>query len=187
MKIQNALVSNILDRSQRYFAHLTTVTLSWRVQNIVVIGRVCFTLECFEFSSNFEFDRNMLSGTGARAADALAWCVLVEPLIWYDTNSEQIFYRLLSSYSKTRPMWHMYASANYAIIGSDNSLLPGWRQCWNIINRTLRNKFQWNFNQISYIFINEIAFDNVISEMTVILSSPQCVKSLTDASGKNWL
>ena len=66
MKFQNALVSNILDRSQRYFAHVTTVTLSWRVQNIVVIGRVYFTLECFEFSSNFEFDRNMLSGTGAR-------------------------------------------------------------------------------------------------------------------------
>ena len=41
------------------------MTLSWRVQNIVVIGRVYFTLECFEFSSNFEFDRNMLSGTGA--------------------------------------------------------------------------------------------------------------------------
>ena len=65
MKIQNALVSNIFDWSQRYFAHVTTVTLSWRVQNIVVIGRVYFTLECFEFSSNFEFDRNMLSGTGA--------------------------------------------------------------------------------------------------------------------------
>ena len=65
MKIQNALVSNIFDRSQRYFAHVTTVTLSWRVKNIVVIGRVYFTLECFEFSSNFEFDRNMLSGTGA--------------------------------------------------------------------------------------------------------------------------
>ena len=65
MKIQNALVFNIPDRSQRYFAHVTTVSLSWRVQNIVVIGRVYFTLECFEFSSNFEFDRNMLSGTGA--------------------------------------------------------------------------------------------------------------------------
>ena len=65
MKIQNALVSNILDRPQRYFAHVTTVTLSWRVKNIVVISRVYFTLECFEFSSNFEFDRNMLSGTGA--------------------------------------------------------------------------------------------------------------------------
>ena len=66
MKIQNALVSNILDRSQRYFAHVTTVTLLWRVQNIVVIDRAYFTLECFEFSSNFVFDRNMLSGTGAR-------------------------------------------------------------------------------------------------------------------------
>ena len=66
MKIQNSLVLNILDRPQRYFAHVTTVTLSWPVQNIVVIGHIHFTLECFEFSSNFEFDRNMLSGTGAR-------------------------------------------------------------------------------------------------------------------------
>ena len=39
---------------------------SWRVQNIVVIGRVCSKLERSEFSSNFEFDRNMFSGTGAR-------------------------------------------------------------------------------------------------------------------------
>ena len=39
--------------------------LSWRVQNIVVIGRVYSKLERSEFSSNFEFDRNMLSGTGA--------------------------------------------------------------------------------------------------------------------------
>ena len=28
-------------------------------------GSVYFTLECFEFSSNFEFDRNIVSGTGA--------------------------------------------------------------------------------------------------------------------------
>ena len=67
MKIQNALVSNMLDRSQRYFAHVTTVTLLCGAQNIVVIGCVYFTLECFEFSSNFEFDRNMLSRTGARS------------------------------------------------------------------------------------------------------------------------
>ena len=49
MKIQNAQVLNILDRSQIYFAHVTTVTLSWRVQNIVVIGHLYFTLKCFEF------------------------------------------------------------------------------------------------------------------------------------------
>ena len=58
---------NIRGRSQRYFPHVTTVSLSWRVQNIVVIGRVYSKLERSEFSSNFEIDRNMLSGTGA-------WC-----------------------------------------------------------------------------------------------------------------
>ena len=41
------------------------MSLSWRVHNIVVIGRIYLKLERSEFSSNFEFDRNMLSGTGA--------------------------------------------------------------------------------------------------------------------------
>ena len=81
MKIQNALVSNILDRSRRYFAHVTTVTLSWRVQNIVVIGRVYFTLECFEFSSNFEFDRSMHSGTGAWANVTSDFSIVIH--IWW--------------------------------------------------------------------------------------------------------
>ena len=44
------------------------MSLSWRVQNIVVIGRIYLKLERSDFSSNFEFDRNMLSGTGARYA-----------------------------------------------------------------------------------------------------------------------
>ena len=54
--------------SAKYTWPITTIfcTLSWRVQNIVVIGRVDSKLERSEFSSNFEFDRNMLSGTGAR-------------------------------------------------------------------------------------------------------------------------
>ena len=79
MKVQNTLVSNIRGRSQRYFAHVTTVSLSWRVQYIVVIGRAYSKLEHFEFSSNFEFDRNMLSGTGARAASlAVLWCAWIQ-------------------------------------------------------------------------------------------------------------
>ena len=54
------------------------------------------------------------------------------------------------------------------IIGSDNGLSPGTapshylKQCWNIINWTLRNKCQWNFNRNSYIFIQENVFENVI-------------------------
>ena len=54
------------NQSQRNFAHVTTVTLSWRVQNFVVIGRVNFKPEHCKFWSNFEFDRNIISGTGAR-------------------------------------------------------------------------------------------------------------------------
>ena len=63
-------------------------------------------------------------------------------------------------------------------------------QCWNIINWTLRSKFQWILNHNSYIFIqdgrNKMAaifqmtflnvFKNVIWEMAAILSRPQYVK-----------
>ena len=41
------------------------MTLSWRVQNFVVVGRIHFKLEHCKFWSNFEFDRNIVSGTGA--------------------------------------------------------------------------------------------------------------------------
>ena len=44
-------------------------------------------------------------------------------------------------------------------------------QCWIIISWTLRNKFQWNFNQsFNQIFIQENAFENVFCEMAAILS-----------------
>ena len=68
------------------------------------------------------------------------------------------------------------------IIGSDNGLVPGRRQAsiWAndgilLIGTLLRNKFQWNFNRNSYIFIQENEFENVICEMAAILSRPQCV------------
>ena len=48
-------------------------------------------------------------------------------------------------------------------------------QCWNIVNWNLRNKLQWNIQRNSYIFIQENAFENVVCEMAVILSRPQCV------------
>ena len=49
-------------------------------------------------------------------------------------------------------------------------------KCWNIVNWTLRNKLQWNFNRNTYIFIKENASENVIWKMVAILSRPQCVK-----------
>ena len=54
------------NRSHRNFAHVTTVTLSWRVQNFIVIVRAHFKTEDGKLWSNFDFDRNIVSGTGTR-------------------------------------------------------------------------------------------------------------------------
>ena len=83
---------------------------------------------------------------------------------------------------------YIYVSKNnflgkLTIIGSDNGLLPGrcqaiilvLNQCWNIVNWTLRNKRQWNFDRNSTIFTEENMFENVFCEMMSILSQPQCV------------
>ena len=63
------------------------------------------------------------------------------------------------------------------IIGSDN-LNNYLNQCWNIVNKALRNKLQWNFNRNSNIFIQENAFESVVCEKAAILSRPQCVNTL---------
>ena len=48
-------------------------------------------------------------------------------------------------------------------------------KCWIIVNWTLVNIFQWNFNQNTTFFIDKNAFDNVVWKMSAILSRPQCV------------
>ena len=67
-------------------------------------------------------------------------------------------------------------------------------QCWNIVNWTLRNKLQWNFNRNSNMFIQENAHENVVCEMASILCRPQCVNTLqkTNYTGvrsqiSNWV
>ena len=42
--------------------------------------------------------------------------------------------------------------------------------CWLIGNWTLMNKFQWNSNQNTNLFIHQNAFKNVVCEMAAILS-----------------
>ena len=46
--------------------------------------------------------------------------------------------------------------------------LPQWvnsmSQFWPIVNWTLGNKFQWNFNRYSTIFIQENTFENVVCQ-----------------------
>ena len=61
-------------------------------------------------------------------------------------------------------------------------------RCWNIVNSTLRNRFQWNLNQNSYIFIQENLFENVVWKMAAILSWTPCINTLrpSDAYIHRW-
>ena len=43
---------------------------------------------------------------------------------------------------------------------------------------SIGNKLQWNFNQNTYIYIQENVFENVVWKMAGILSRPQCVNTL---------
>ena len=49
-------------------------------------------------------------------------------------------------------------------------------QCWVIVNWTLWNKVQWNFNQNTKLFIQKNASENIVCEMASILSRGRWVK-----------
>ena len=49
----------------------------------------------------------------------------------------------------------------------------------DIVNLTLRNKLQWNFDRNSYISIEENVFENVVWKMATILSRPECINHLS--------
>ena len=56
--------------------HNEIMHMSRRVQNFVVIGYIYFKPGHSKIWSNFEFDRNIISGTGARPEpiQVMAWC-----------------------------------------------------------------------------------------------------------------
>ena len=49
-------------------------------------------------------------------------------------------------------------------------------QCWNIVYWAIGNKLQWNFDRNLYIVVQESAFENVVWNISAILSRPQCIK-----------
>ena len=62
---------------------------------------------------------------------------------------------------------------NLTIIASDNGLAPSHylNQCWNIVDWTLRNTLQWNFNGNYHISIEQNVFKRVVCEMASIFAS----------------
>ena len=51
-------------------------------------------------------------------------------------------------------------------------------QCWLVVCWILKNKFQWNLNQNTNIFMQENTIEKVVCKMAAILFQPQCVKDL---------
>ena len=70
-------------------------------------------------------------------------------------------------------VWQRVSNADFSACSAPSHYL---NQCWNIVNWTFRkNRLQWNFNRNSSIFIQEIAFENLVCKMASILSRPQWV------------
>ena len=85
---------------------------------------------------------------------------------------------LLTHLPSSAAYLYIYASVNWASIGSDNGLSPNHypNQCSLIVNWAFSNKLQWNSNRNSSIFIQENSFENVVFERAAILSRGRWVK-----------
>ena len=84
------------------------------------------------------------------------------------------------------------ASVKCTIIGSDNGLSPVRtkplsEQCQFNVDWTFGNKLQWHFYQVTTIFIDENAFENVVCKMGDILYHPQCVDVIDFLCHTDWI
>ena len=91
---------------------------------------------------------------------------------------------LFNSSSPSAAYMRQWAGSALVQIMACHSSAPSHylKQCWFIVNWTLRNKIQWNSNQNTKIFIHENTFEN-ISEMVAILSRGKWVKLTNEIWG----
>ena len=66
--------------------------------------------------------------------------------------------------------WNFYCFSTRRVVPSHFL-----NQCWLNANWTLGNKVQWNFNQITSIFIQKNSCENTVCETASTLSRPQCI------------
>ena len=88
---------------------------------------------------------------------------------------------------------YIYTLINYATLGSDNDLSPGWRQAIIrskagilLIGLLLRNKLQWNFNQNQHFFIHENALENIVCDMAAIFFCLPYVNANPEIQTRVW-
>ena len=122
------------------------------------------------------------------------WCYLKETLYHSGCNFEASVVLSLMDWCQGQDVWiflliHCGRVTHINVIkltstGSDNGFVPGQCQAifWTNAAILLIRHMGTNLSEILikklHIFIHEIAFENVISEMSAILSQLQCLKEL---------
>ena len=110
-------------------------------------------------------------------------------MIWGTSNFHEHWYftfntlRPSDAYMHQQTNHHWFRKWNLAWLAANHYL----NQCWNIVNLNPRTNFS-EWKQISYIFIQENAFENAVWKMAVILYWPQCVDQFRsgDANIHQW-
>ena len=100
------------------------------------------------------------------------WCALYER---FGSNNATLTHLPLVPHiciSETGQHWFRWWLAAYS---APSHYL---NQYWIIVNWTLRNKLQWNFNKKTKLFIHENASENIICKKVAILSRGRCDNSL---------
>ena len=113
-------------------------------------------------------------------SEVLAWCCL--PMDWASVVANLCCHMVSLGHNELLSKWFLNSlrpSDAYMRQYTNHHWFREWlvawsapshylNQSWNIVNWTLRNKLQWNFNHNSYIFIDENAFENVVWKMAAI-------------------
>ena len=60
-------------------------------------------------------------------------------------------------------------------LGAEKAPSHYLNQCWVIVNWTMRNKIQWNFNRNTKLFFHENTSENIVCEKAAILSRARYV------------
>ena len=91
------------------------------------------------------------------------WIVLKHQYITCKAYFQANMQRTLNGLTHWGRVMHI-CICKLTIIGSDNGLVTSHylNQWWNIVNRTLGNKLQWNLNRNLYILIQGNALQNVV-------------------------
>ena len=106
-------------------------------------------------------------------------------------------YRIAVLYSVTGTLFHLPLLPHMCINELGQHWFREWHaassvpshylsQCWLIVNWTLTNKLQWNSNESKKLFIHQNAFENVICEMSAILSRKRWVRWESCLQSQPW-